>query len=572
MDTLFDASPLTTTATPATPATQRSLDDLGTPLREVTFCVLDLETTGGHRTDDTITEIGAVKYRGGERLGTFQTMVNPGRAIPPEITVLTGITQAMVMRAPRIETVLPTFLEFLGDAVVVGHNVSFDMAFLNAALQRSGRPRLSDRPIDTLALARRLLVDEVPNCRLGTLATRLRLPNQPTHRALDDALATADLLHLLLERAGTMGVLGLDDLYQLPKIGQHPQAKKLQLTERLPREPGVYTFLDRDRRVLYVGKAANLRTRVRSYFSGDRRKKVAQLLRETEHIQHVVCPGPLEAEVLEVRMIHEHQPRFNRRSKTWSKYAYLKITLSERFPRLSVVAAAKDDGCLYVGPLPSRRFAKQVAEAIESVVPLRRCTKRPPTRPGAQRPGPCASAQIGVSTCPCSGEISEAEYRGIVDRLVLALTRRHDLLLQPLKDKMQQLATQERFEEAADVRDRASALAAALRRRDRVENLRRAGRVVVELPGRGRAELHDGRFVRAWSDEGTLPLRTTPCAAPESGPLPRDIADEVWCVAGWLDQKASQVRLVHCDNGLTSAYPPIDTFEAGPGVGRRREG
>jgi len=570
VDTLFDASPLTP---PAPTTTQRSLDDLGIPLHQVTFCVLDLETTGGHRTDDTITEIGAVKYRCGERLGTFQTMVNPGRAIPPEITVLTGITQAMVMRAPRIEAVLPTLLEFIGESVIVGHNVGFDMAFLNAALERSGRERLRVRPVDTLPLARRLLVDEVPNCRLSTLATRLRLPNQPTHRALDDALATADLLHVLLERAGTMGVLGLDDLYQLPKIDQHPQANKLRLTERLPREPGVYTFLDRDRRVLYVGKAANLRTRVRSYFSGDRRKKVAQLLRETDDIQHVVCPGPLEAEVLEVRMIHEHQPRFNRRSKTWSKYAYLKLTLSERFPRLSVVATAKDDGCLYVGPLPSRRFAKQVSEAIESVVPLRRCTKRPPSRPDAQRPGPCAAAQIGVSSCPCSGDISEQDYRQIVDRLVTALTDRHDLLLQPLKDKMHQLSSQERFEEAADVRDRAAALSAALRRRNRVEHLRRAGRVVIELPGRGRAELFDGRFVRAWSDDGTLALggHCDEDGAP-TGPLPRHVADEVWCVAGWLEQKAAQVRLVHCDNGLTSAYPPIDSFEAGPGVSRRRDG
>ncbi|MDG2113834.1 MAG: exonuclease domain-containing protein, partial [Actinomycetota bacterium] len=261
MDTLFDLGPA---SGPAPQLHQRSLDDLGTPLHEVTFCILDFETTGGHRTDDTITEVGVVKTRGGERLGTFQTMVNPGRAIPPEITVLTGITEAMVMRAPRIETVLPSLLEFLGDAVIVGHNVAFDMAFLNAALERSDRPRITARPIDTLALARRLIRDEVPNCRLGTLATRLRLPNQPSHRALDDALATADLLHVLLERAGTMGVLGLDDLYQLPKIEQHPQAHKLALTQSLPRDPGVYSFLDRDRRVLYVGKATNLRTRVRS--------------------------------------------------------------------------------------------------------------------------------------------------------------------------------------------------------------------------------------------------------------------------------------------------------------------
>src|SRR6478736_3264319 len=116
-------------------ARQRSFDDLGTPLFDVTFCVIDLETTGGSSERCGITEIGAVKMRGGECLGTFQTLVNPGAAIPPEITVLTGITQAMVLPAPRIETVLPSLLEFVGDAVIVGHNVRFDIGFLQAALE-----------------------------------------------------------------------------------------------------------------------------------------------------------------------------------------------------------------------------------------------------------------------------------------------------------------------------------------------------------------------------------------------------------------------------------------------------
>ena len=113
-------------------------------LCDTTFCVVDLETTGGSPGDDTITEVGAVKLRGGECLGRFQTLVDPGRAIPPRITVLTGITQSMVLRAPRIETVLPSLLEFVGDSVIVGHNVRFDLAFLDAALGRTGRGRLPE--------------------------------------------------------------------------------------------------------------------------------------------------------------------------------------------------------------------------------------------------------------------------------------------------------------------------------------------------------------------------------------------------------------------------------------------
>ena len=183
---------------------QRSFEDLGTPLADVTFCVLDIETTGTDRGTDLITEIGVVKVRGGEFLGTMGTLVNPGKAIAPAVTLLTGITQSMVAAAPRIESVLPTLQEFIGEAVIVGHNVSFDMSFINAAMLRSDRSSFRNTVIDTLPLARRLVRDEVPDCRLGTLASRFRLDHRPNHRALDDALATTDLLHLLLERAAGM--------------------------------------------------------------------------------------------------------------------------------------------------------------------------------------------------------------------------------------------------------------------------------------------------------------------------------------------------------------------------------
>src|SRR5437867_1616315 len=122
-------------------AGQRSFDDVGSPLHDVTFCVVDLETTGGSAVDCEITEIGAVRLRGGECLGTFQTLVNPGRVIPPSIVVLTGITEAMVRPAPRVEAVLPSLLEFIGGSVLVGHNLRFDVSFLDAALVRHGHPR-----------------------------------------------------------------------------------------------------------------------------------------------------------------------------------------------------------------------------------------------------------------------------------------------------------------------------------------------------------------------------------------------------------------------------------------------
>ena len=553
---------------------QASFDDLGTPLHQVTFVVVDLETTGGSAADGGITEIGAVKLQGGLTLGTFCTFVNPGCAIPRQITMLTGITQAMVAPAPPPDAVLPTFLEFLGDAVIVGHNVRYDLGYLNGALERSGHPKLTNRSIDTLSLARRLVRDEVPNCRLGTLADRFRLEHRPSHRALSDALATGDLLHLLLERAGRLGVCGLDDLLTLPTMAGHAQAGKLRLTDSLPRSPGVYLFRDGAGQTLYVGKASNLRSRVRSYFSSDDRRKVGQLLRETERIDHVVCPSPLEAAVLEVRLIHRLEPRFNRQLTTWRRYVYLKLT-NEAFPRLSIVKAIREDGALYLGPLPSHNAAKRVAEAIETAIPLRRCTSTPGRSP---RPGACASAQLGVAACPCAGQTSADDYARIAGDVRRGLLREPQLLLGPLEQKMHALAAAERFEEAAEMRDRAAALTAALRRQGRFDNLRRAGRVVIEFGERSGAELDHGRLVRAWTitRQGVtplpLPLDLDPAApdhqvAPLSDdhsepgqPVPKAMADELACVAAWLDKEAGRIRVIHSDRGLTSAYPALPSY------------
>jgi len=539
-------------------ARQGTFDELGQPLPLVTFCVIDLETTGGDRGADSITEVGAVKVRGGEVLGTLSTLVNPGRAIPPTITLLTGITDRMVATAPRIETVLPTLQEFVGDAVIVGHNVGFDLGFLDAALRRSGRTPFTNTVVDTLPLARRLVRDEVPNCKLGTLADHLRLPTRPNHRALDDALATNELLHLLLERAAGLGVTGLDDLVALPSMGAHPQAAKLRNTHQLPRTPGVYRFLDGQGRVLYVGKATNLRQRVRSYFASDDRRKVGPLLREMQQVAHTPTPDPLSAEVLELRYLHQLTPRYNRVGTTWKRYCSVRLTTDERWPRLVIVDEPAATG-VHLGPLSSRAAATAVIEAIQTALPLRRCSTRIGPR---HRPAPgatqCTGALLGVAMCPCTGQADEAAYWNVVNRAIVALTADPQVVLGPLWRRVADLAAAQRYEEAALTRDRAHAFAQAVDRQRLLDQLRSAGEVQLRVHDT-RLRLRDGVLHEAAVD-GQLPigLELPPPEVPAwPAPLPRHAVDEVLCLARAIERASHHVRLESCSGEWAWPSTPV---------------
>lgn len=526
---------------------QRSFDDLGTPLRETTFCILDFETTGGNRNEDTITEIGVVKVRGGECLGRFHTLVNPGRAIPPQITMLTGLTNAVVCTAPRIETVLGSLMEFLGDAAFVAHNASFDLGFLRAALARDQRADYRPVVIDTAALARRLVRDEVPNCRLSTLASRLRLDHQPSHRALDDALATTDLLHYLIERATKLGVIGLDDLVTLAKLAGHANASKLSLTTNLPRTPGVYMFCGARDEVLYVGKATNLRQRVRSYFGNEDRRRIGPMLREMQQIRHLEFPDALTAEVIESRLIARMLPRYNRAGTRADKYCYVRLDALSPWPRLSVVNTASDSA-LHLGPLASRSQAALVIEALQSVLPLRRCSTRlTANHIPAPDATPCSPCQLGVSQCPCAGEADANTYRAAVAAAVSAFAGRPSVVVDQLSSRMYQLAAQLRFEEAALVRDRMQALDNALQRQQLVVALRAAGRCEVRKNGTTWI-VDDARLVDVAVDGEVgraLPMQP-PDAAPLSSPLTRHHIDEALCLAKFFQKHADRLVITSC--------------------------
>jgi len=466
-------------------ALQRSFDGLGPPLSQVTFVVVDVETSGGSPVNDSLTEVAAARYLGGELLGTYQTFVRPDERIPPFITALTGISDAMVADAPRVGEMLPSFLEFVGGAVLVGHNLRFDLSFLDHALSRTGRDRLPNARVDTLALARRLVRDTVPDCKLGTLAHVLGLSHQPSHRALADVLATGDLLHAMLERAGSFGILGLEELLELPRLVGHPQAAKLRLTTRLPHRPGVYWFTDATGAVLYVDKAADLRARVRSYFSADRRHNIGRLLRQLHSVHHRVCADPLTAAVIEDRLIRRWSPPYNQPGKV------------------------------------RRRNPDAVHRPMEP-----------------------RSAETSRGRARRKGRLTHWTTEELAaDPLTV---------LGPLASTVTELSVQQRYEEAAAVRDEAERLRHLMVRYRRVESLREAGRVLLSVDGDTTVELDGGLLVGGGPPSGQGPSSS---ADPAVAMTADGHEHERIIVAHWLAANADRVRIlsVESQRGLAMA-------------------
>ena len=537
-------------------AVQGTFDELGTPLREATFVVVDLETTGGAPATSGITEIGAVKVQGGVVLGEFHTLVNPGEPIPSFIAVLTGITNAMVATAPRIESVVPAFLEFARDCVLVAHNSPFDLGFLKAACATLDVPWPGFDSVDTARLARRVLTsDEAPNCKLATLARVLHASVQPTHRALDDARATVDVLHVLFERLGGLGVHSLDELRTFTGQVTPQQRSKRHLADAMPHAPGVYVFRDERGRVLYVGKAKDLRSRVRNYFtSSEMRQRIIEMVAIAHDVTPIVCATELEAQVRELRLIAQHKPPYNRRSKFPERSVWVKLTV-EPLPRLSIVRAVKADAGSYLGPFSSSRTAEQAVAAIHEAVPIRQCRLRlHPLRPVAA----CALAEMGRCGAPCDGRESVAEYSVHVGLVRKAFESDARGVVKTLLRRIETLAAMLRYEDAAAQRDRLAIFIRAAARGQRLTALAGCAQLVAARPtaehGYEVVVVRYGRLAAT----GTVP----PGAAPRpyvdaliataetvvlesAGPTAAASAEEIECVLRWLESPG--IRLVEVD-------------------------
>ncbi len=544
-------------------------------LEAATFVVTDTETTGTRADRDRLIEVGAVKVRGGEVVGTFQHLLDPQRHVPRRITHITGISTAMVFGEPPAAEVLPGFLEFLGDGVLVAHNLPFDARFLKAELERAGLPTIENEAVCTLRLARRLL-PSLPSRGLDALARHFRIPNRARHRALGDAEVTADLLLRFLERLQSgFGLETVDDLVAFQRkrykdaTGEPKHVRKIRedVLPTVPDRPGVYTFRRRNGEVLYVGKAKVLANRVRSYFSGidAHPAKTRKLVRDLRVVEWEETGTELGALLLESKRIKTFLPRYNRAQRRYRDYPFLRLDADSAYPRLDWTQTLDADGAEYYGPVGSRRSVEEVVELIGRLFGLRACDPNVWQAAEAARQ-PCLYAQIGRCIAPCTGT-QDAEYAAEVERVRAFLRGEGDEVLAAVEAAMHEAAERLEFEQAGWYRDQHARLTRMLaRQRPFGRPVHDLHAVLVEPDARGGGQafvLRHGRL----AEQLRLKVPTPPeaadalrdalarhfdeTAAPR--PLGRPEIDEMRILAYWVRQaekkRAGRERLVHWSPG-----------------------
>ena len=479
-------------------------------LEEAVFVVFDLETTGLSSARDQICELGAVRVRALELADSFQSLVDPRVALPEPIARLTGLREEELRGAPGIGHVLERFLAFAGDDLLVAHNARFDQRFLEQQLLvRHGR-RLSEPPLCTAALARRLLEGRRRRVGLASLANFFGVGTEPCHRALPDAEATAEILVHLIGLAQEIGARRLSDLRALAAPRKRRVYGKRSLANGAPTRPGVYLFRDRHDQVLYVGRARDLRARLRSYFRSDRqRPSVEAALHALDRIEWRVLGSELEAAFEEVRLIRELQPPANSRSRRKERGVYLRRRGDD------FVVSTKPSP---LGPIGSRRQASLAARALAS------CT--------------------------------EAELDDLL----------RDGPLPRLRERLTHLAESLRYEEAARLRDRIEALEHVVDRLRRLEALGGRGLCLLAPaldPGWHRAFfVSEGavRAVRSLPPGGGARLEIEAglalCSSAQRGtePLTPEEAEDLLLIDGFVRRPPPELAVLPLDADRIAAH------------------
>ena len=542
---------------------------LARQLDDVPFVVVDLETTGGAPVrGHGIIEIGALRLQGGRIVDQFHALVHPGRRLPPFITQLTGITAEMLAGQPGIGAVLPRFVDFAAGAVLVAHNAFFDLAFLDAArVQLSGE--VFEQPhLCTLRLTRRLLPQQ-RHRSLDALAGRFGIPLVDRHRALGDARITAEIFFHLRELLHRQGIVRLADLLDL----QHRAADGRRFVcllprarvARLPQAPGIYRFTGEDGRLLYIGKAGNLRQRVGSYLSNTagHRRAVLDLIRHIRDVTVEVTGSELEAALREAEEIRRCQPPYNRLGKHLPRIAFLKLTRGAAFPRLMVVnklsakrppspapssAGGGGSGRGHFGPFRSRASAVHAQALVARLFRLRTCSSRLRPDPAVT---PCLFGQIGTCTAPCAARVDRSTYAAQVAAAERFFDGEIDDVAAELERRRDGHSAAQRYEAAAKAQ-RDLELVQRLRRRQRTMSwiVARQDFVVMQPSAdREQALLYavvGGRLVARAAARGLDDLRVFAAsveghlrAAPERALMPEDV-DGTVILAAWLRSRGEQ--------------------------------
>lgn len=434
-------------------------------LADVAFTVVDLETTGATPGSAHITEIGAVRLEGGREVATFSALVNPGVPIPAMITGITGIDDETVADAPPIDVVLPRFVDFAANSVLVAHNAPFDLGFLDYELGRQRRQTFSRPALDTLRLARKLCPQQ--RCSLQALAYRFDTRVKPMHRALHDAQATAELLLLFLSWLEEQGLHTLEDVVRFCEPAARRNYHKISLTDDLPRGPGVYLMKDARGAPLYIGKADNLRRRTRDHFLQRQAFHARQALELLERIDVIETGSEFGALLLEGRLIARHAPPCNSHGTRARSYHYVKLSADE-YPRLYATPNRRDDGAQYAGPFRKASLARRLVDCVNGAYPLRTCAHLP--RSGREHA--CPRAGTGACLAPCRRPLN-GEYAAVVADVRRVLEGDPTDLDQRLVARQAVMVKELAFEQAARLQNQRETLARAARGIRRLRAARR---------------------------------------------------------------------------------------------------
>jgi DNA polymerase III epsilon subunit family exonuclease len=440
------------------------------------FIAIDVETTGLRPVNQRMIEIALYRYRGGAMVERFETLLNPGRPIPEFITRLTTIRDMDVAEAPAFDAVADEVVTFIGESLLVGHNIRFDLSFVNAELKRTGREGLINERLDTLTMATRYL-DNLRKPSLDRVATAVGLSPRDTHRAGRDAALTAEVAMRLVGIASHTGVASIDDLKQMgaparqrPRddVGRGRALMDRSWLKDIPRRPGVYVMRSHIGEVIYVGKAKNLRERLASYYSQPLgyTRKMDGLLESMASVETEVVGTELQALILESQLIQRHQPRYNTVLRSFEHYPYIRVDIANPWPRITLAKQRKDDGARYYGPYRSTSGARRTIDAITNAVPLRTCTRS--FKNARSYGNPCLRLDLGKCLGPCVGQTMLDTYRDRVNEVLDFLDGKDEGLRTRLWSDLETAAERLDFEKATKLRKDLRAALALIEEQDRL--------------------------------------------------------------------------------------------------------